>query len=103
MQCKICDEEEAIFTVIPVGEGLPQILGPVCFARAGLDLAKSILPAEEIAAILGPMFVQPDTSTALKEAHKGTIKGRKSQAKDPEPEQGPAGGEAETPAAAENG
>src|SRR5579859_235914 len=62
MNCQICDQEEAAFTIIPVGPGDPQSLGPVCFARAGLDLAKTILPAEEIAGILGPMFVGPAAS-----------------------------------------
>jgi hypothetical protein len=102
MQCQICDSEEAVFTVIPTGEGLPEILGPVCFARAGLDLAKEILPAEEIAQILGPMFVNPEDRPDLKEAHKATIRGRKSKADQAEPKEGPTGGrDAESPAAAD--
>lgn len=59
MLCSICEEEEAAFTIIPTGQGDPQILGPACFARAGLETAKQILPAEEIAQTLGPMFVGP--------------------------------------------
>lgn len=59
MLCQICEAEDAAFTVIPVGEGDPQILGPACFARSGLEFAKAALPAEEIAAVLGPMLVGP--------------------------------------------
>jgi hypothetical protein len=59
MICEICNEEDAAFTMIPTGEGLPESIGVACLARRGLELAKMILPAEEIAATLGPMFVQP--------------------------------------------
>ena len=59
MLCQLCNQEEAAFTIIPVGPGDPEILGPACFARAGLETAKAILPAEEIAQTLGPMFVGP--------------------------------------------
>jgi hypothetical protein len=99
MNCELCEEEEALFTIIPIGEGMPQSLGAACFARAGLEFAKAALPAEEIASVLGPMFVQPNTSPELKAAHKATIKGRKSKAKEPDAPEGPAGGEVEVPAA----
>lgn len=79
MECAICGEEEAAFTVIPTGQGDPQILGAACFARAGLELAKQILPAEEIAQTLGPMFVIPQMEPEVREAHKATIKARKSK------------------------
>ena len=68
MQCEICGQEEAAFTIIPTGEGMPQSLGAACFARSGLELAKAILPAEEIAQTLGPMFVSPSRARALKKA-----------------------------------
>jgi hypothetical protein len=59
MLCEVCNEEEATVTLIPVGEGMPQSIGAACFARFGLEAAKANLPAEEIAASLGPMFVGP--------------------------------------------
>lgn len=66
MECEICNSEEAAFTIIPFGAGMPQSLGPACFARTGLELAKAILPAEEIADTLGPMFVKPPAPSAKK-------------------------------------
>jgi hypothetical protein len=68
--CQVCESEEAMFTVIPTGEGMPEVLGPACFARAGLDFAKQILPPEEIAQALGPMFVQPAQEAAPPKAKK---------------------------------
>jgi hypothetical protein len=100
MNCEVCDLEEFAFTVTPAGEGAPRFLGPACFARFGLELAREILPAEEIAATLGPMFVTP----AREDLHEGAEKvrkGRKSKAAPEavEPEE-PAEGAAEIPAAA---
>lgn len=98
MLCEVCDAEEAAFTIIPTGDGLPQTLGPGCFARAGLELAKQILPPEEIAQTLGPMFVTPARAETL-------AKGRKSKSQpepEPEPETtpepGPTAGEVEVQA-----
>lgn len=102
MNCEVCNEEEAVFTMIPVGEGLPESIGAACLARRGLELAKAILDAEEIAATLGPMFVTP----AREDLHDGAEKvrkGRKSKAAPaPETVEGEAGGPAEAPSAAEN-
>ena len=102
MNCELCEEEEALFTIIPIGEGMPQSLGPACFARAGLEFAKAALPAEEIASVLGPMFVQPAATLEMGAAGAEIGKRpRKSKAKREAPE-GPAGGPAEVPPAAEN-
>jgi hypothetical protein len=102
MNCQICDAEEATLNLVPTGEGMPQFVGPACFARMGLALAKEILPAEEIAATLGPLFVTP----ARKEALKGGKKSRPGDTITAEPEavapEGPAGGPDEVPAAAED-
>ncbi len=92
MLCEVCNEEEAAFTLIPTGEGMPQILGPACFARAGLELAKAILPAEEIASTLGPMFVGPAAaSRELDKTPKRSTRKAKGAAKlgaEPDPESG---------------
>lgn len=70
MLCEICAAEEAAFTIIPVAEGMPQTLGPACYARSGLEFAKAVLPPEEIAQTLGPMFVTPGRAQALAKAPK---------------------------------
>ena len=73
MLCEVCEAEEAAFTIIPTGpDGFPQSLGPGCFARAGLQLAKDLLPAEEVAATLGPLFVSPSRAEALAKSSKRT-------------------------------
>jgi hypothetical protein len=100
VNCEVCDQEEFAFTVTPAGEGAPRFLGPACFARFGLELAKSILPAEEIAATLGPMFVTPAREDLHEDAAK-VRKGRKSKAAAETVEsEGPAEGAAEVSAAA---
>lgn len=103
MLCSICEAEEAAFTIIPTGEGLPESLGPICFARSGLEVAKASLPAEEIAALLGPLFVDP----AREDLHQGAKqeqakRSRKSKAPAAEAA-GEAGGQTEAAAAPENG
>ena len=95
MRCEICEAEDAAFTILPFGEGLPQSLGPACLARIGLQLAKEILPAEEIAATLGPMFVTPARAEAIAKDSK--------RAKREESEPGPTEGPTEESAAAQNG
>jgi len=72
MLCEVCEQEEATLTLIPVGEGMPQSIGGACFARFGLETAKAVLPAEEIAQILGPMFVSatPGPSAKARAARK---------------------------------
>ena len=75
---------------------------PGCFARFGLDFAKSALGAEEVAAVLGPMFVAPASPAAQSaEIGRTSKRARKSKAAAKSPE-GEAGGEAETPPAAAN-
>jgi len=102
MLCSICEEEEAAFTVIPTGQGDPSIIGPVCFARSGLELAKEILPAEEIAHILGPMFVGPAAAAreldATPKRSKGKARRKADVGAEPNPDGDPAEG-AETAAA----
>lgn len=80
LTCEICGVEEAAFTVIPTGEGMPQSLGAACFARAGLNLAKEVLDPVEIAETLGPMFVPPARVKTLRKARSET------PAHEPEPE-----------------
>jgi hypothetical protein len=101
--CQICGQEEVAFTIIPAGEGDPQFLGVGCFTRVGLELAKAILPAEEVASTLGPLFVNP----AREDLHEGAKSRRKAKpeppAPEPQPSPGPAPGSPEVPTAAENG
>lgn len=79
LTCELCEQEEAMFTIIPTGQGAPQVLGLACYARQGLELAKQILPAEEIAETLGPMFVAPPKSPDKK----------RKRAESPQPPAGP--------------
>ena len=103
MNCEVCNEEEASVTLIPVGEGMPQSIGPACFARFGLEAAKATLPAEEIAATLGPIFISPVTAAREldKTPKRSTRKAKRAAAvgadADPEntPEEGAAEAEAE--------
>lgn len=57
MNCDICENETATFIVGNAETGEQHFMGPGCFARFGLEYAKKALPAEEIAAQLGPMLV----------------------------------------------
>jgi hypothetical protein len=102
MLCEVCNTEEAAFTVIPVGEGMPQTLGPACLARWVLQNCRDVLPAEEIAGLLGPMFVQPPQGqpTEAETPAKGRKRAAKTQAA--ETPEGPVSGAAETPATASN-
>jgi hypothetical protein len=100
MLCEICDQEEAAFSLIPTGEGMPQILGPACLARFALELAKQILPAEEIAAVLGPMFVRPATEAEQSAEIGKTLKRARKRTAEVEAAAGTDGGEDALPAAA---
>ena len=103
MQCELCEVNEAAVTIIPTGEGMPMSVCPACMARQSLELAKRELPAEEIAAILGPMFVTPAREDLHQEAATERAKRpRKSKAKAEAP-QGEADGAPEAPAPAANG
>lgn len=103
MICEICNENEVAWTLIPIGEGLPQSLCDSCLAIRGIVWSKENLPAEEIAAMLGPMFVTPAREDLHQDAAK-VRKGRKSKAAaEAKADEGQAGGEAETPPAAANG
>lgn len=100
MNCELCEANPAAVTIIPTGEGMPQSVCPACMARMGLELAKRELPAEEIAATLGPMFVRPEREDLHKEAA-AQRKARKSKAQaEAQAPEGEVGGEAEAPAAA---
>lgn len=101
MLCQICNEEEAAYTIIPTGEGLPQTLGVTCIARWVLEGIKDVLPAQEIAAALGPMFVGPAAaSRELDSTPKRSAKKGKRTAKlgaQPDPDGGPPEGAQEDP------
>ena len=101
MNCEVCEQEEAVVTLIPTGsEGMPQSVGSACFARFGLETAKQVLPAEEIAGILGPMFVQPPAKAPAAKAPKSKPgKAAKAPEADTAPE-GSVGGPDEEPTAA---
>ena len=101
--CDMCEQEEAAFIVGDVSTGDQKFLGPGCFARFGLEFAKNVLPGEEVAAQLGPMFVADMIApeAAPPEAPK-RAKGKKTQAEGPA-EEGPAGGTAEESAASSDG
>lgn len=103
MICDICAEEEALFMVGNMQTGDQVAFGPACFARQGLEAAKALLPAEEIAAQLGPMFVQMpgDDAEAPAEGRKGKRR-PPAQAEPAEPSQ-PAPGAAEIPPTAKDG
>lgn len=102
MICEICNENEVAWTLIPIGEGLPQSLCDSCLAIRGIVWSKENLPAEDIAAMLGPMFVTPAREDLHEEAPKVAKRGRKSKAAEPETVEGEAGGEVEAPPAAAN-
>lgn len=83
MNCDVCELEEVTFIVGNAQTGDQQMLGPACFARMALEIAKAILPAEEIASTLGPLFVKP-AETPSPEAQKAPG-GRKRKAATEEP------------------
>lgn len=82
--------------------GEQQALGPGCFARMGLEFAKSLLDPIELAERLGPLFVQGGN-----DAPAGKSGGKKRRS-EPEPAAEPAaatgtdGGPDEVPAPAED-
>ena len=77
--CDICGEQPQAIQLGNMDTGEQQFICVGCAARWGLDFAKAILPPEEIAAILGPMFVTPGRQEALDKG--ATKRGRKSKAK----------------------
>ncbi len=102
MICQICNENEAVWTLIPTGEGLPESLCDSCLGIRGLVWAKANLPAQDVAALLGPMFVTPARDDLHEEAAK-VRKGRKSKTTpEAKADEGEAGGAAEAPAPAAN-
>ena len=95
--CDICGELPQAMQIGNMNTGEQQFVCVPCFCRFGLDLAKQILPAEEIAAQIGPVFVNP----AREDLHEGAAqvrKGRKDKAK---PERPPAEPPAAEPASGE--
>ena len=98
--CDICGQEPQAMQIGDMTSGDQKFVCVGCFARFGLDFAKAVLPAEEVAAVLGPMFVTPAREDLHEEAKAETQKrARKSKAQKAAPER-EAGGEAETPTAA---
>ena len=83
--CDICGEQPQSMQIGNMQSGEQQFVCAGCFARFGLDFAKAILPPEEIAAIVGPMFVDPAREDLHEEA-KSQRRARKSKAAT-EPEQ----------------
>ena len=57
--CDICGDNPQAMQIGNMETGDQQFVCPPCFARFALDFAKAVLPPEEIAAVLGPMFVAP--------------------------------------------
>jgi hypothetical protein len=103
MNCDICGERPQAFIISDMSNGEQKFLCPGCFARFGVDFAKAILPPEEIAEQLGPMFVTPGRQAALAKAPKSG-KGRKAKANaEAEPEPEPQPQLPEVAAAAEDG
>jgi hypothetical protein len=73
-----------------------------CYARQGLESAKAVLPAEEIAAALGPMFVQqPAEAASTSQDAPGRPK-RKKATEDTQAPERSASGPPEVAAAAED-
>ena len=101
--CDGCQAEPVAFIVGNAESGAQQFLGPACFARFGLDFAKLLLPAEEIANILGPMFVEGSTDPATAAQAPKRQKGKAKAAKSQDAPSGPATGSSEVAATAEDG
>ena len=103
MNCDICGQLPQALIISDMSTGEQQFLCGGCFARWGLDFAKAVLPPEEIAERLGPMFVQsPRAQNAPAEKAAKSRPGRKTKApaaQEPEPQPG----EPEVAAAAEDG
>lgn len=102
MNCDICEAEPQAIQLGNMQTGDQQFVCVGCAARWGLDFAKAVLPPEEIAAQLGPLFVDPARED-LHEGAKAARKGRKTKAETPPAAaEGEAGGPDEMAAAAEN-
>lgn len=84
--CDICGENPQQIQLGNMETGQQQFVCASCAARWGLDFAKAILPPEEIAAALGPMFVDP----AREDLHEGAAKARKGRKAKAAPEPPPA-------------
>lgn len=91
--CDICGENPQQIQLGNMETGEQKFICAPCAARWGLDFAKGILPAEEIAQVLGPMFV----AGVVAENVNGPGKARKGRKAKAEPEPPPA----EEPQAAE--
>lgn len=64
MICDTCQELEAKFMVGNMETGDQLAVCPPCAGRWGITMAKIMLPGEEVAEMLGPMFVKPPTEAA---------------------------------------
>lgn len=98
--CDICGQLPQAMQIGNMNTGEQQFVCVPCFCRFGLDLAKQVLPPEEIAAQLGPMFVPP----YREDLHEGAAQVRKGRKSKAAPEtlaaEGTTGGPAEVPPAA---
>src|SRR5260370_17105767 len=92
MNCDICGQLPQAYIISDMSNGEQKFLCAGCFARFGVDFAKAILPPEEIAEQLGPMFVTPGRQQALAKAPKSG-KGRKAKTNtEAEPDESPQSG-----------
>lgn len=78
--CDICGEQPQVMQIGNMMDGSQQFVCVPCFCRFGLDLAKQVLPPEEIAQVIGPMFVDPARED-LHQAHQTARGARKSKGK----------------------
>ena len=101
--CDICGQEPQAIQLGNMETGEQQFACVGCAARWGLDFAKAVLPPEEIAAQLGPLFVGP----AREDLHQDAASERKARKSKAAPKtaktEGPAGGPPEVAPAAEDG
>jgi hypothetical protein len=98
--CQVCGQNPQQFTLTTYDPLGSDSLCASCLARAGLMMAKQVLPPEEIAQILGPMFVTPEQGPAAGEDKRGRRKPAPPPAAETEANQGETGGPPEVPAAA---
>ena len=84
LMCDICGENPQQIQLGNMETGEQKFICASCAARWGLDWAKQILPPEEIAAVIGPMFVTPAREDLLE----GAAKVRKARKAKANPESG---------------
>lgn len=98
--CDHCHEEPAVFLFGGLQTGA-KYYGAGCMARAGLDLARTVLDPEEIADFLGPMFVKGAAETgAASKSKRGKRSEPETEAAESEPKSEAAEGVEEAATAA---